>query len=169
MMVRMALLTLATALLSACSPSGTGDERPPRGQASPTTPAPTPSSNESAAGPARLDLIAGSVELIATLRDTTAARDLLAQLPLTLTMRDHGGVEKTGSLPQALSVVGEPGGADPDVADLGYYAPSNDLVLYYGDQSYYDGIVILGRLQGDVSGLAEVDDDLEVQVRIHSP
>ena len=37
-------------------------------------------------------------------------------------------------------------GADPDVGDLGYYAPGSDLVLYYGDQAYYTGIVILGRL-----------------------
>ena len=36
--------------------------------------------------------------------------------------------------------------ADPDAGDLSYYAPSNDLVLYYGDQAYYPGIVILGRL-----------------------
>jgi hypothetical protein len=110
-------------------------------------------------------ITAGDVDLVATLRDTEAARDLLAQLPLTLTMRDHGGVEKTGPLPERLSVADEPDGVDPDVADLGYYAPSNDLVLYYGNQSYYDGIVILGRLEGDVRGLKALNDDLDVRVR----
>lgn len=177
MLIRMALLTLATALLSACATTGTGDERPPPGQAtfgseptpSPTAPVPTASSSEAAGGPVRLEISAGDVELVATLRDTAAARDLVAQLPLTLTVRDHGGVEKTGPLPHALSVAGAPEGADPDVADLGYYAPSNDLVLYYGDQSYYDGIVILGRLQGDVRKLAEVTGDLEVRVRRLAP
>lgn len=84
-------------------------------------------------------------------------------------MGDHGGVEKNGSLPQSLSVADDPDGADPEVADLGYYAPSNDLVLYYGDQSYYDGIVILGRLQGDVGALPEMDDDLDVHVRRLAP
>ena len=53
--------------------------------------------------------------------------------------------------PGPLSLDGQPEGADPDVGDLGYYAPGNDLVLYHGDQSYYPGIVVLGRLDGDAA------------------
>jgi len=66
-------------------------------------------------------------------------------------MADHGSVEKTGALPAPLSLDGQPDGADPDVGDVGYYAPGHDFVLYYGDQSYYDGIVILGHLHGDAA------------------
>lgn len=87
----------------------------------------------------------------ATLHDSAAADDLLAQLPVTVEMADHGGVEKTGRLPAGLSLEGQPEGADPDIGDLGYYAPGNDLVLYYGDQSYFPGIVVLGRLDGDAA------------------
>jgi hypothetical protein len=94
--------------------------------------------------------IAGQ-EFRASLSDSPAARDLVAALPLTIEMVDHGGVEKTGPLPAPLSLDGQPEGADPEVGDLGYYAPGNDLVLYYGDQSYYRGIVILGRLEGDAA------------------
>ena len=117
-------------------------------------------------GPAaeRLEIRAGGVRLVATLRDTAAARDLRAQLPARLTMRDHGGVEKTGPLRAPLTVTDEPDGADPDVGDLGYYAPGHDLVLYYGDQSYFDGIVILGRLDGDLAALADLEGDIDVQV-----
>jgi hypothetical protein len=89
--------------------------------------------------------------LQATIFDSGAGRDLLAQLPLTVDMVDHGGVEKTGPLPAPLSLDGQPDGADPDIGDLGYYAPGNDLVFYYGDQSYYPGIVIIGRLDGDAA------------------
>ena len=32
-----------------------------------------------------------------------------------------------------------------------YYAPGSDLVLYYGDRSYFPGIVVLGRLDGDAA------------------
>ena len=92
----------------------------------------------------------------ATLDDSAAAHDLLAQLPVTLEMVDHGSVEKTGPLPGPLSLAGQPEGADPDVGDLGYYAPGNDLVLYYGDQSYFPGIVVLGRLdEGVAAQIAE--------------
>jgi hypothetical protein len=88
----------------------------------------------------------------ATIFDSAAGRDLVAQLPLTVDMVDHGAVEKTGPLPSPLSLDGQPDGADPDVGDIGYYAPGNDLVLYYGDQSYHSGIVIIGRLDGDAAG-----------------
>ena len=83
----------------------------------------------------------------AVLRDSAASRDLLRQLPVTVDMVDHGGVEKTGPLPSPPSLDGQPDGADPDVGDVGYYAPGKDLVLYYGDQSYFPGIVVLGRLE----------------------
>ena len=96
----------------------------------------------------KIQITIGSQSFTATLRDSPAAHDLVEQLPLTVQMTDHGGVEKTGPLPAPLSLKGQPEGADPDVGDLAYYAPGNDLVLYYGDQSYFPGIVILGRLDG---------------------
>ena len=99
----------------------------------------------------RLQITIGGRSFDATLTDSAAAADLIAQLPLTVEMVDHGGVEKTGPLPSPLSLDGQPEGADPDVGDVGYYAPGHDLVLYYGDQSYYPGIVVLGRLNGDAA------------------
>ncbi|HEX8582215.1 MAG TPA: cyclophilin-like fold protein [Acidimicrobiales bacterium] len=101
----------------------------------------------------------------ATLNDSPASRDLIAQLPQALDMRDHGGVEKTGRLKKPLSQDGQPSGADPDIGDVGYYAPGNDLVLYYGDQSYYDGIVILGHLDGDAAErISQMDGNVAVHV-----
>lgn len=104
----------------------------------------------------------GDAELTASLRDSPASRDLIAMLPLTVEMSDHGSMEKTGRLPAALSLDGQPEGADPVVGDIGYYAPGNDLVLYYGDQDYFAGIVRLGTLHGGVDAFAEGD---EVSVR----
>jgi hypothetical protein len=111
----------------------------------------------------RLHITIGDQHFQATLDDSAAARDLAAHLPLTVEMSDHGAVEKTGPLPSPLSLDGQPAGADPDVGDVGYYAPGNDLVLYYGDQSYYDGIVVLGRLQGDAAErIASMDGSIKV-------
>ncbi len=107
----------------------------------------------------------GDQRFQATLIDSAATRDLVAQLPLTVDMTDHGGVEKTGPLPSPLSLDGQPEGADPDVGDLGYYAPGNDLVLYYGDQTYFPGIVVLGQLEGDAAQrIAQLDGSVKVTV-----
>ena len=99
----------------------------------------------------RIAITIGNQRFHATLKDSPASRDLLAQLPVTLRMDDHASVEKTGALPSPVSLDGQPAGADPDVGDVGYYAPGNDFVLYYGDMSYNNGIVILGRLDGDAA------------------
>ena len=112
-----------------------------------------------------IHLTIGDQTFGATLQDSPAARDLFAQLPVAVEMTDHGGVEKTGPLPRPLSLEGQPEGADPDVGDVGYYAPGNDLVLYYGDQAYYPGIVILGRLDGDAAArIADMDGGVAVTV-----
>ena len=51
------------------------------------------------------------------------------------------------------------------MGDLGYYAPGNDLVLYYGDQSYFPGIVVLGRMNGDAAErIADMDGSVTATV-----
>jgi hypothetical protein len=99
----------------------------------------------------RIQITIGEQRFGATLEESAAAHDLIAQLPVTIDLTDHGGVEKTGALPSPLSVDGHPDGAGPDVGDRGYYSPGDDLVLYYGDQSYFPGIVIGGRLDGEAA------------------
>ncbi|MFI7545707.1 cyclophilin-like fold protein [Actinoplanes sp. NPDC049599] len=113
----------------------------------------------------RIQIAIGDQRFTATIFDSAAGRDLIAQLPLSIDMTDHGSVEKTGPLPAPLSLAGQPDGADPDVGDVGYYAPGNDLVLYHGDQSYYPGIVVLVRLDGDAaSRIAGMDGAITANV-----
>ena len=113
----------------------------------------------------KIEITIGDQRFQATLNDSAASRDLLAQLPVTVDMADHGSVEKTGALPAPLSLDGQPDGTDPDVGDIGYYAPGNDLVLYYGDQSYYNGIVVLGRMDGEAADrIADMDGSITVTV-----
>ncbi|MET0928991.1 MAG: cyclophilin-like fold protein [Aeromicrobium sp.] len=157
------LLVLAV-VLTACASETRGRPAPAEVEESPSESGSTSSEPSASTVAERLEIRTGDVRLVATMRDTAAARDLRAQLPARVTMRDHGGVEKTGRLKRPLTVAGQPDGADPDVGDIGYYAPGQDLVLYYGDQSYFDGIVILGHLEGDLPALADLDGDLDVQI-----
>src|SRR3954451_8028961 len=50
----------------------------------------------------------GDARLTARLDDNAPANDLAAQLPLTLTFRDHNSVEKTAPLSRELSLEGVP-------------------------------------------------------------
>ena len=101
----------------------------------------------------------------ARLADNPTARDLAEQLPLTLRFRDFNRVEKIAELPRPLTMDGVPAGADPEINDIGYYAPSRDLVLYYGDVGYFTGIVRIGRLDAeDMSVIGAQPDGFDVTI-----
>ena len=123
------------------------------------TPAPSPESGPTEAVGTPIRLTFGDTTLTARLTNNSTALDLLSQLPLTLTFRDFNEVEKIADLPRTLSTDGVPPGADPDILDIGYYSPSNNLVLYYGDVGYFNGIVRIGRFDTDIAVLqAQVSD-----------
>jgi hypothetical protein len=150
-----------SACASAAGQGARGDssaQAPTASAASPDTPDPGPARGRDQEPTTRVALTVAGQLFTATLDDSAASRDLLAQLPLTVAMTDHGGVEKTGRLPRSLSTAGQPDAGDASVGDIGYYAPGRDLVLYYGDQSSYPGIVVLGLMdRGAAEGLATLD------------
>jgi hypothetical protein len=107
----------------------------------------------------------GDQTFTAQLADNRTARDLVDQLPLTLRFRDFNRVEKIAKLPRPLTMDGVPAGDDPEINDIGYYAPSGDLVLYYGDVGYFNGIVRIGRLDAeDMSVIERQPDGFEVTI-----
>jgi hypothetical protein len=164
---RIAVAVLATSVASAlvaCASDGRPATPTSSARVDQPTGSPQPRSTEE--DRMRIQIAIGDQHFQATLDGSAASRDLVAQLPLTVEMSDHGGVEKTGRLPSPLSLAGQPAGADPAVGNVGYYAPGNDLVLYYGDQSYYDGIVVLGRLHDDAAErIAAMDGSITAQVQ----
>ena len=97
--------------------------------------------------------------ITAQLADNATAQDIIDQLPLTLTFSDFNRVEKVGELPRRLTMDGVAAGDDPDINDIGYYAPSRSLVFYYGDVDYFNGIVRIGRLSGQDMDLIERQPD----------
>jgi hypothetical protein len=101
----------------------------------------------------------------AQLADNPTARDLVDQLPVTLRFRDFNRVEKIAKLPRLLTIEGVPAGDDPEINDIGYYAPSGDLVLYYGDVGYWNGIVRIGQLRAaDMSLIERQPDGFELTI-----
>ena len=114
----------------------------------------------------RIQVIIGDTVLSGRLWDNATARDLIAQLPLTLRFRDFNGVEKIGQLPRKLSMDGVPAGADPLPREIGYYAPSGDLVFYYDDVGYFTGIVRIGQFDGSVDAIMSQTSDFTARIEL---
>ena len=109
--------------------------------------------NQRATSETPIRVIIGDTVLLGRLWNNATARDLIAQLPLTLTFRDFNGVEKIAQLPRKLSMDGVPAGDDPLPRDIGYYAPSGDVVFYYDDVGYFNGIVRIGQFDGSMDAI----------------
>lgn len=92
-------------------------------------------------------------ELTATLIDSKTTQDFIALLPLSITLEDYGGTEKINYLPEKLSTEAAPAGMDPSVGDITYYAPWGNLAIFIRDFEYSSGLVLLGKIDGDIAAL----------------
>lgn len=98
-----------------------------------------------------VETVSGSHRWTAQIDDGPAARDFLAQLSLTLTVKDYGGNEKIADLPRPLARERAPDAVTPQAGDLAFYAPSGNLAIFYRDGHHSPGLIRLGRLQGDAA------------------
>src|SRR3954471_7540241 len=117
-------------------------------------------------GQTRIPLTAGDTATTATLLDNDSSRDLLAMLPLDLTLTDYAGTEKVSDLPRRLSTTDAPAGIDPDVGDITYYAPWGNLAIFYRDFGYSRGLVKLGTIDGDMELLAGLDGETSARIEL---
>jgi hypothetical protein len=111
-------------------------------------------------------VIIGDTVLTGRLWNNATARDLIAQLPLTLTFRDFNGVEKIAQLARKLSMDGVPAGDDPFPRDIGYYNPSGNLVFYYGDVGYFTGIVRIGQFDGSMDAILSQTGNFSARIEV---
>jgi hypothetical protein len=121
--------TTAAVLLAAALAVSTVDRTDPA-----TSPAPSvtqPAADSSGGIKVLLRLSDGTAT--ATLKDTAAAQEFAALLPVQLTLRDPMGQAKSGRLPSRLAVADADRVIDPDVAGLYYWSPSGDIGIFYDD------------------------------------
>jgi hypothetical protein len=88
-------------------------------------------------------------KVTAELVDNAATRSLVQMLPFSIETHDHLRQEKTGNLPSLLPAVERQ--IDFSTGTLGLWS-SNHFVIYYRDGRVpQPGIILLGRVTGDVS------------------
>jgi hypothetical protein len=115
----------------------------------------------------KINIKVGNEVVTATLIDSKTTQDFISLLPLTLTLEDHANTEKVSDLPRRLSTEDAPPGSDPAVGDIAYYAPWGNLAMYYNDFGYSNGLIILGKIDGDIEAL-NVPGSVEVTIELRS-
>lgn len=102
-------------------------------------------------GLVKIKITIGNDEITATMDDNAAAKDFISLLPITLSLEDYNGIEKISDIPKKLSTTGTPQGHDPSVGDICLYAPWGNLAIFYKDFGYSNGLVLLGKIDGNVN------------------
>jgi hypothetical protein len=108
----------------------------------------------------------GDTVVAGELWDNAPAQALIDRLPVTLEFTDLNNVEKTARLDAPLSMTGMPKGDDPMPQDIGWYAPSNDVVLYYGGVGYWPGIARIGRILDGIDTIAAQRGDFSATIEL---
>jgi hypothetical protein len=144
-MKRLAVTVMSLSLLA----SARGYANPGGGAGASSTDTAKPRSEAVAMAQERVLISSDWGKVTAELVDNNATRSLVQMLPLTIEMRDHLRQEKTGNLPSPLPEVERQ--VDFSTGTLGLWS-SNHFVIYYRDGRVpQPGIILLGRVTGDVS------------------
>lgn len=96
------------------------------------------------------------------LNNSSAARDLYAQLPMTIKVENYSNDEKIFYPPKKLNTSDTPK-ADARVGTLAYYAPWGDVVMFYGDFGSAAGLYELGRAVSGGENIRKMSGDIRIE------
>lgn len=101
-------------------------------------------------------------EIIFALNDSQAAKDLYAQLPLEIDVKDYSDNEKI-FYPQALNTENTPL-AENKIGTLAYYAPWQDVVMFYGEFRQNDQLFKLGEAISGGDKIPNLSGKIKIEV-----
>lgn len=101
----------------------------------------------------RIKVASKEYEIVFELNESQAAKDLYAQLPLNLEVKDFSTNEKTFYPPEELRVNDTPM-ANAEKGSLCYYSPWADVVMFYDDFGQGSSLYALGKV---VSGKDDIE------------
>lgn len=111
----------------------------------------------------RIIVKANGNDIVFELNGSTAAKELLAQLPLSIEVENYGNNEKIFYPPKKLKTSDTPlvSGARPGT--LAYYAPWGDVVLFYGSFGSAPGLYELGRAVSGIEHIREMTGTVHIE------
>lgn len=99
-------------------------------------------------------------EVIFALNDTSAAASLYGQLPLTIDVENYSNNEKI-FYPEKLDCTDVIEGTC-GAGTLAYFSPWDDVVMFYGPQSKYPGLYILGEAIEGADNIRNLSGKIEI-------
>jgi len=104
-------------------------------------------SNAPGAKPAmRIVVNSNENTIVFELNNSQAARELYAQLPLSIAVENYSDNEKIFYPPKKLNTTDTPLAKNIKAGTLAYYAPWGDVVMFYGSFGSAAGLYELGRI-----------------------
>lgn len=140
------LLLLMAGVLTACGGNGRmGDEIPKPSETG---------SYESVEG-TQIKMITDNTEVVITLNGSRAAADLVAMLPVEMTLIERNSFAKGMTLPKSLSSAEETT-RDYVIGDFGYWPAGPDLAIFYDDiyEKTIVDVIPLGYAESGAENLA---------------
>lgn len=110
----------------------------------------------------RIRVSDGSREIIFELNDSSAARSLYEQLPLTLETENFSSNEKT-FYPKKLDVSDTPLAKSDGRGVLAYYEPWGDVVMFYDSFSPNSSLYELGKASRGADEIENLSGEIKVE------
>lgn len=92
------------------------------------------------------------------------ADQIAALLPFEAGFDDFHDQEKLARLERPLDVTGVPSADAPRPGEIGYYAPTQSLVLYYASPGGWPGLVRVGRFDHPVDQVRALPDGTQIRI-----
>lgn len=99
--------------------------------------------------------------IVFKLNDSTAAKSLYNQVPMTIDVENFGTNEKIFYPPEELDIRDTPMAKGP-AGTLAYYEPWGDVVMYYGDCGGASGLYALGEAITNGDKIQELSGTIEI-------
>jgi hypothetical protein len=88
-------------------------------------------------------------------------------LPVRISMRDLLGREKPGRLPRQLDILGATREYRYEVGEIAYWAPGNEIAIFYADDGQsipQPGLVRLGTIDTGLDMITAAGDDFDLTI-----
>lgn len=112
----------------------------------------------------KIELRVDGARVEAELYENPVAHELASMLPLDLVFNDFNNVEKVAPLGRTLTLRGVPDADAPQPGEIGHYAPTQGLVLYYGSPGRWPGLVRMGRFDYELSALRALPNATSIHI-----